>query len=593
MTRFTKSRGQDSRYASSMKRHHFRRLEQLEDRRVMTSDLTAGLVGYWALDGIFLATVEDSAGANNGLIHGDVELTVGRLEGGLQFDGVGDYVSLGAAASLPNNGGRISISAWIAPQSTTGIRNIVAHGYSTSPRGEVFLRIHNGFYQVGSWDGVDHLVAAAVPSSDLGTWTHLVGTFDGGTWRLYRNGVLAAQSESVKGAVAVNENWAIGARGNGQARFFSGSIDEVRIYDRAIDEEEVGLLASQGGHSPSVENRSIVLSSTTPVGQALGGIAFTDVDGDDHTFTIVQDNLAAFAINPASGELSLANPQAFDFSSNDIYSVVVKVADANAPERYQLAMVYIVNADSFTIAGSSTVQQNGEYVLNLVAPSLPNLQWEIDWGDGQTQHVEPGVSSISHLYSTLGAINISAMAGDAVLLTALGATVAPNVVQYPGVNLLRNPSFEEPFLNQEGESDRKWDAYFSLAGAWFRDGATARIEVQAAGLFGDFRPKHGKQYLELDGDQDGFNGPARPGEKGKVKVYQELTVERGKSYLLSWWGGGRPGTVAAENNLKVSILSGGAELVAPTITGAWRREHGNNSLSSSTSRICQVSRVVS
>jgi YD repeat-containing protein len=58
-----------------------------------------------------------------------------------------------------------------------------------------------------------------------------------------RNGQLMASAAHATGAVAVNGNWAIGARGTGTERFFQGAIDEVRIYSRALDAGEIGVLA--------------------------------------------------------------------------------------------------------------------------------------------------------------------------------------------------------------------------------------------------------------------------------------------------------------------------------------------------------------
>ena len=88
--------------------------------------------------------------------------------------------------------GAVSIEAWVRPGSTQGYGNIVVHGFTMQPNGEVFLRIANGQYQIGSWDGTDHFAASAVPAGDVGTWVHLAGVYDGTAWHLYRNGLLLA-----------------------------------------------------------------------------------------------------------------------------------------------------------------------------------------------------------------------------------------------------------------------------------------------------------------------------------------------------------------------------------------------------------------
>ena len=71
---------------------------------------------------------------------------------------------------------------------------------------------------------------------------HLAGVYDGTTWRLYRNGIQVSSSAHPIGAVTVTVNWAIGATGDGTSRWFSGAIDDVRIYNRALSAAEVADL---------------------------------------------------------------------------------------------------------------------------------------------------------------------------------------------------------------------------------------------------------------------------------------------------------------------------------------------------------------
>ena len=138
--------------------------------------------------------------------------------------------------------GAITISAWIRPLATDGLRNIVARGYVLSPSGEVFLRIYNGEYQLGSWGNGTHMLSVPIPSADLGRWVHLTGTYDGQAWVLYHNGYFMARVVAPVGAIPVSGGWAIGSTGDRSERCFVGNIAEVTIWNKAIDMATIDTL---------------------------------------------------------------------------------------------------------------------------------------------------------------------------------------------------------------------------------------------------------------------------------------------------------------------------------------------------------------
>lgn len=159
-----------------------------------------------------------------------------------EFDGNGDYISFGNPDAL-NFSGEITLSAWIRPdRDDQGIRNILAHTHQQNPNRAVYLRVWNGRYQVGSWTETgDHLATANIAEGDVGSgeWVHLAGTYDGQTWRLYRNGQQIALNNNSVGAVRVDQDWTVGAFGDGSRQFFDGGIDEPRIFSFGLNAEEI------------------------------------------------------------------------------------------------------------------------------------------------------------------------------------------------------------------------------------------------------------------------------------------------------------------------------------------------------------------
>jgi len=159
------------------------------------------------------------------------------------LDGTKGWVNLNNPSGL-NIAGAITLETWIKPGAVQGpIANIVTHG-TNGVGAEVFLRINEqGAYAVGSSDGLTPQgVSFPVPAGDLGSasWIHLVGTFDGSAWHLYRNGIPVATAPATGGAVAISDaNWAIGSTGSGWENYFTGSVDEVALYGKALTADQV------------------------------------------------------------------------------------------------------------------------------------------------------------------------------------------------------------------------------------------------------------------------------------------------------------------------------------------------------------------
>ena len=207
---------------------------------VSVSTLPAPLAWYRFGEGSG-TTVHDSSGNGySGTISGGATFGTGISGGDLVFNGTSGSVSLGNPAGL-NITGTITLAAWIDPRSGSGIQDIVGRSYNTSPGQETVLRIDNGSYQIGAWNGSNYFASASIRPGDLDTWVYLIGVYDGTAWRLYRDGTLVAGSTSTVGALQVAENWTIGSSAVSN-RYFDGSIDEVRIYNAALSAAQVATL---------------------------------------------------------------------------------------------------------------------------------------------------------------------------------------------------------------------------------------------------------------------------------------------------------------------------------------------------------------
>ena len=84
-----------------------------------------------------------------------------------------------------------------------------------------------------------------------GRWHHMAMTFTGGTddtLRLYVDGEPSAERTQAAGSFDV-DGWSVGSKYDG-ADYFGGSMDDVRMYVRALDEDDVAELYAQGVPEP-------------------------------------------------------------------------------------------------------------------------------------------------------------------------------------------------------------------------------------------------------------------------------------------------------------------------------------------------------
>lgn len=218
-----------------------------------TGDVTSDLVAHWKFDEGSGDVAADAVAGLKGDISGATWVNGARGKA-LRFDGKDDVVVLGNPDAL-NFDGPMTLAAWVRPialppqttQTDAFIACILAHGYAFEARREMRLSLEHqtgGARWVGTaWHGDASTSAmGAFNLQDLGQWTHIAMTCDGAAWRVYRNGRVIAETETTQSAVAVPDNWGIGAHGRGGNRYFNGDIDEVRFYRRGLSEYDISTL---------------------------------------------------------------------------------------------------------------------------------------------------------------------------------------------------------------------------------------------------------------------------------------------------------------------------------------------------------------
>ncbi|MCC6487743.1 MAG: glycoside hydrolase family 99-like domain-containing protein [Candidatus Hydrogenedentes bacterium] len=227
----------DTAYAAYMQR-------EIEERAKSRQQVTKpgaqeeGLIAWWAFDEeTDAAWVQDSSGKRLG----------GMMRGAKRAPGIDGNALLcqGGAVDVPpatrlSPTSALTISCWVktdvAGQDNKWIVNrVFGGGTNTGYR----LGVLGGkpCFEVPQTEWSHHLSAEeALP---MGRWVHLAGTFDGQVMRVYIDG-MERGSMVRPGPVNSNGfNLCIGSYEVGHAAHFTGLVDEVRLYGRALSAEEV------------------------------------------------------------------------------------------------------------------------------------------------------------------------------------------------------------------------------------------------------------------------------------------------------------------------------------------------------------------
>ncbi|MBU0763234.1 MAG: hypothetical protein KJ607_00200, partial [Bacteroidetes bacterium] len=201
-------------------------------------NLDSGLVAYYPFNG---NADDESNNSYNGTVDG-ASLTSDRFgnpNSAYYFNGTDNNIDLGTTADLYISG-PITLSAWIKPMAEKEQDILTKDGDYT-------LRLKNGnkinFYL---WDGFLNLNSNTVINLDQ--WYQILAIYNGLSAKLYINGDLDT-SISISGSYGqyTNRNCGIGAQVYDGTLFFNGLLDDIRIYNRALDSAEIGSLYHLNG----------------------------------------------------------------------------------------------------------------------------------------------------------------------------------------------------------------------------------------------------------------------------------------------------------------------------------------------------------
>ncbi|KKQ86635.1 MAG: hypothetical protein UT11_C0065G0003 [Berkelbacteria bacterium GW2011_GWA2_38_9] len=208
-----------------------------------TGSLNKGLVGHWDMDQTSLKSstvlADRTPNANNGTLVGSPTFTTDRnnqSNKAMSYSGSGQYINSGdpTNGSLDFGSGNFTLSAWVKTNTLNSAYHcVITKNANSYPNYQLCINASNVF-QAGYEVSVGNISRALSGSLSTNTWYNTVVVADrtNGT-SLYLNGILIQTVSAKSGSLDNVANLLIGRHVGGSALDWNGSIDDVRIYNRA------------------------------------------------------------------------------------------------------------------------------------------------------------------------------------------------------------------------------------------------------------------------------------------------------------------------------------------------------------------------
>lgn len=222
--------------------------------------LTDSLLAHWSFDDC--TAKDNSANGHNGTLKGKLGCVGGKAGKALAFNGSDTVVSItdDGMAFTPDD---LTVSVWINPNAEqVDYAGVVDKSHSATAVSDWALQgaardKPNFYFAYCTSDNIDTNTHCSSPHGDginiavkANAWNHLVFVKSGYTVTSYLNGKMVSSMTNPFSNYRKTKNPLLIGAANGGDRHFNGLIDEVSIYKRALNSDEVSMLFAKTGVAP-------------------------------------------------------------------------------------------------------------------------------------------------------------------------------------------------------------------------------------------------------------------------------------------------------------------------------------------------------
>lgn len=297
-------------------------------------DWNKSLVGYWNFDftnstGVYDNSSNNNFGLFNGANFGTENITTAKRGKGLDFDGVDDSITASSLDAYASGKSQLTISSWVKYSLASPNDRHIAGWWNFKTAN---LKANGAKLRFSLHAGGNPFVTATSSANyDDNNWHHVVGTYDenggSGNVKLYVDGIEVINTTTT-GTIDTTDAFTIGGLAIASAYTIDGNLDEVLIFDRALNSDEikalydnsanrlfrnftslsdglynysVGVIDSVGNLNTTSPDRQITIDTTANNAPNNPSPSLFSIDGTNKTTSDL--NCSAIISDPDSGDL--------------------------------------------------------------------------------------------------------------------------------------------------------------------------------------------------------------------------------------------------------------------------------------------------
>jgi hypothetical protein len=334
-----------------------------------TNDLKKGLVAYYPFNG---NANDESGNGNNGIVNG-ATLTkdrFGKENSAYNFNGIDNWIEAQQnESSWPNE---ITVSVFVYPSNENAM---VALGKSNphDASAEMYalcinhpaagthfsIKQNSNCKPAEGWKGVGY-----IPKISSVNWHHVVAKYNNKSMKLFIDGELVGETITTNDTIdnCLGAPLRIGAWWDGNLLPFDGKIDDVRVYNRALNNSEIDSLYHEGGwpiNTLPVANAGADQTVNSGATVTLDGSASSDADNDALTYLWT----APAEVTLSSTTVAKPTFTAPEVFADKTYIFSLEVNDGTASSVTDEVIITVKNVNKVPVANAGTNQTVDELTL--------------------------------------------------------------------------------------------------------------------------------------------------------------------------------------------------------------------------------------